>query len=246
MKKVFIEQNLTESIILDKETTHHVLNVLRFNTKEELLLGNALGESAFYKFVAMVKHESEWQLVSSIEKEVIEAPIILIASFLKGDKFEYVLQKTTELDVTEILALPTKNSVVKYDLKKLDKKEERWNKIIREAAQQSGRSNLAKYQSFANFKEINAYIDEKYPNSLKLVAYENEDDLHIKDLIRPNYEGEKLPVVIAIGPEGGFDLKEVENLAELGFKAVTLGKNILRAETAAISSVAMINYERSN
>lgn len=246
MKKVFINQELTDIIVLDKETTHHVLNVLRFNAKEDLWLGNTKAESAFYKFKEMQKKESVWQLVSSIEKEAIASPIVLIASFLKGDKFEYVLQKVTELDVTEIIGLPTKNSVAKYDAKKLDKKEDRWHKIIKEASQQSGRSTLAKYISLKDITAVNEYIAKEYPDALKLVAYENEDKLHIKDVIRPNYEKDNLPVVVFIGPEGGFDLSEIEQLTALNFKCVTLGNTILRAETAAIGAVAMINYERSN
>lgn len=245
MKKVFIETELTPIIDLNENDTHHILNVLRFNTNNELSVGNSKSETALYKFVKLEGKISKWTRISDVSINKLSSPIVLIQSFLKGDKFEYVLQKATELDIHEVIGVASKNIVAKYDEKRLIKKEERWNKIMREAAQQCGRSTLPNYVTVKNLVSLANYIDKLYPSAIKLVAYENEEKIHIKSILREYYHEANGPVVICIGPEGGFDISEIKFLNEHDFISVTLGNTILRAETAAISSVAMINYERS-
>lgn len=245
MKKVFIDEDLKTEITLDKANSHHVLNVLRHNTAKPLVLANNKEGWANYEYVQSLDNgTSIWRLVSEVYENKDNTPIIIVQSFLKGDKFEYVLQKCTELNVDFIIGISTKNTVVNYDAK-INKKTERWQKIIIEASQQAGRYKIPEYCNVSNLKQLFEYIEVNFEECLKLVAYEAEEENHLKGILRENYANDKpKPVLILIGPEGGFDHSEILLLNENGFKSVSLGNNILRAETAAIAVASIVNYER--
>lgn len=244
MKKVFVQIPLGDLVEINKEETHHVLRVLRHNKKDSLFIGNNCGEYGAYTFHNVTEEgTSMWKLDGSICKEEPKSPILLIQSYVKGEKMEWILQKCTELDVTGFLCLGTSTSVVKYDSKKLLQKGQRWEKIVQEAAQQCNRRDVPFMELKDNFNEIDAYLKEHFPNINRLVAYEREETLHLKDYFRKepfSNEG----VVICVGPEGGFSKEEIDNLENLSFTSVSLGSTILRAETAAMAAVTLLTYER--
>ena len=153
---------------------------------------------------------------------------------------EWVLQKATELNVDTIYLVSTTNCVAKYDDKKLEAKASRWEKIILEAAQQCGRNQLPTLVVGEPLLQVLDIESE----ALKLVAYENEDGHTIKNLLKTVHSDESITdILICIGPEGGYQEKEINAIIESGGKSVSLGNTILRAETAAIGSLAMIQYE---
>ena len=151
-----------------------------------------------------------------------------------------MLQKATELNVDTIYLVPTANCVAKYDEKKLQSKVNRWEKIMLEAAQQCGRNHLP---TLVVGETLLQALDIE-SEALKLVAYENEAGQTIKDVLKTLHSDKSVTdVLICIGPEGGYQEKEINAIIESGGKSVSLGNTILRAETAAIGSLSMIQYE---
>ena len=151
-----------------------------------------------------------------------------------------MLQKATELNVDTIYLVPTANCVAKYDKKKLQSKVNRWEKIMLEAAQQCGRNHLP---TLVVGETLLQALDIE-SEALKLVAYENEAGQTIKDVLKTLHSDKSVTdVLICIGPEGGYQEKEINAIIKYSGKSVSLGNTILRAETAAIGSLAMIQYE---
>ena len=167
--------------------------------------------------------------------------LTLYQSVLKAEKFEMVLQKGTELGVSAFVPFYCDRSVPKSGAKQGgEAKLERWRKIITEAAEQSGRSRLPALAEPADFRDACKRVE-----GLALVPWEEEEQTGLKQaLARSKAGGQSLDAVsILIGPEGGFTSEEVDLAREMGILPVTLGKRILRAETAGIAAVTAIMYE---
>ncbi len=243
MKKIFINISLEEHITLDEETTHHVFNVLRHDRVKPFTIGHELGGEALYEVVEIVDGLSHWKRVSPIQGKPIQPPVVLIQSYLKGDKFEWILQKGTELQVSAFFCLATTNSIPQYDNKKLIHKQTRWEKIIKEAAQQCNRQTLPTLVTAKSITEANAYLGSHFSHIAKVVAYENENGYSLKDYFQQN-PNHASGTALFIGPEGGFQEEEINLLEHLGFRVVSLGNTILRAETAAIAGISIITYEQ--
>lgn len=254
MKKIFLPEILQPHIILPKDTAHHVLNVLRHPLDKPFVIGDAAGKAGVYALELGNNQEVAARLMYLLPEAEERIPVVLLQSFLKGDKFEWILQKSTELNARGIMGFSSVNSVVKYSMDKLDAKEKRWRKILLEAAQQCGRKQIPFYQTIRDWEEVTKI----YENPLLLVACENEKDYTLKEILTKcifNEMGEKKEksensvleahdaAMIVIGPEGGLALKEVEELMSYGFVRVSLGETVLRAETAAIAALSMIQYE---
>ena len=165
-------------------------------------------------------------------------PVTLLQGIPKGDKMELIIQKNIELGVTAILPVMMERSVVRFkDDKDKDKKWERWNRIAMEASKQCGRLKVPQVHRPMTLKEALARLD---PGGLRLVPYENEQDLRLKAVLR----GQTVSSVsFLIGPEGGIAEAELTALRESGFTSVSLGKRILRTETAGFAVLSAIRYE---
>ena len=242
MKKIFIDAPLDTLITIPKDTTHHLLTVFRHKMEKPVLVGGNDGKSGVYQLLEVINGEAEARLIGDINDGVsAEVEIVLVQGFLKADKLEWVLQKTTELNVHSIYAVPMKNCVVQYKMDKLPQKVQRWEKIMKEASQQCGRSKLPEFMAEVTLADVLAR--EQAKGSLLLVAYENEHSLTLKAALE-QVEAEDLiqRVVIFIGPEGGLSNEELAQFETAGAQVVTLGPTILRAGTAAVSSVGMLQY----
>lgn len=169
------------------------------------------------------------------ENNELPNKVILIASLVKGEKMDLILQKATELGVSEIVLLETERTIVKI---KDDSKLERYRKILKEASEQSKRLVIPTLNKVISFNKLSS-VDA----DIKMIAYEEEKGSSISfnkilNSIKPNQS-----VAIIIGPEGGFSEKEVKLANELGYASVGLGKRILRAETAVFYTLSVIaNY----
>lgn len=240
MKKIFIPIPLDERIELPKDVTHHVLHVFRHNMEKPITVTGSDNRCGFYHITDEVDGIAQAKLIEYVLTDVSSYRTILVQSLLKGEKLEWVLQKATELNVDTIYLVSTANCVAKYDDKKLQSKVSRWEKIMLEAAQQCGRNQLPTLvvgETLSQVLTIEA-------DALKLVAYENEDGHTIKTALQSVHTNQTITdILICIGPEGGYQEKEINAIIESGGKLVSLGKTILRAETAAIGSLAMIQYE---
>lgn len=242
MKKIFIDATLDTMITIPKDTTHHLLTVFRHKMEKPVLVGGSDGRTGVYQIQDVVDGEAVAKLVGDIKDEsTSEVEVVLVQGFLKADKLEWVLQKTTELNVHSVYAVPMKNCVVQYKMDKLPQKVQRWEKIMKEAAQQCGRSKLPKFTADITLADV--LKREQANGSLLLVAYENEHSLTLKAALEQVESEEVIQrVVIFIGPEGGLSSAEMMQFEEARARVVTLGTTILRAETAAVGAVSMLQY----
>ena len=240
MKKIFIPTPLDETIELPKDVTHHVLHVFRHNMEKPITVTGSDNRCGTYQITEEVDGKAQAKLIEYVDANLASYRTILVQSLLKGEKLEWVLQKATELNVDTIYLVSTANCVAKYDEKKLQSKVNRWEKIMLEAAQQCGRNHLP---TLVVGETLLQALDIE-SDALKLVAYENEAGQTIKDVLKTLHSNKSVTdVLICIGPEGGYQEKEINAIIKYGGKSVSLGNTILRAETAAIGSLAMIQYE---
>ena len=169
----------------------------------------------------------------------LQNEITLYMGLPKGDKMELIIQKAVELGVSRIVPVSMKRSIVKLDAKKAKARVVRWQAIAQAAAKQSKRSIIPEVGEIESFSGA---LEEAETLDALLVPYENAMDIRFtKNAIREIRPGQSVGVLI--GPEGGFDMREVEACEKAGAKILTLGKRILRTETAAISMLSILMYE---
>jgi RNA methyltransferase, RsmE family len=223
MQQYFVNQTLSlkTTIELNQEQTHHITKVLRMKVHNQILLSDT--QSVFLAEILSLHPVISALCVEEVVCDSeFEKPIYLACALIKGDHWDMMLQKATELGVTEIIPVYTKHCVVKPN-DKIEKKVSRWQKIAIEAAEQSHRRTFPLIRDAISLKELSD-IDV----DLKLVAYEKEG------ILLQELDLRQKSVLIVIGPEGGFAKEEINLLENKGFITVSLGNRILRAETAAI------------
>lgn len=221
VEKKDISGNIIE--VRDKNDINHLKN--SFRIKEEDIIRAVDGESEYICKVQSV--EKKEIFLEIIEKKVAKEDEIEITagiSVIKNDKMELTIQKLTEIGVDKIIPLETKRTIVK-----LNEKKDKWDIISREAVKQCQRTKFLKIENLTKLKDINFFDYD-----LVIVPYECEEDKKLRNLF-DNLEIKPKKILYIIGPEGGFDIEEIEYLKTIEkTNIVTLGKNILRVETAAI------------
>ncbi len=182
------------------------------------------------------KDELSLKILSEInEKYESDLKITLFQSLVKSDKMDFIIQKAIEMGAYGIVPIETKRSIVKKkDIK--DKKRDRYRNIAKAAAMQSKREFIPNVSDAMKLDEAKEILDGF---DLVLIAYEDELDNSIKNYDIKN----KKNIAIVVGPEGGFDISEIDELKNFGYKSISLGKRILRAETAPIALLTMLYYE---
>lgn len=218
---------------------NHLKNVLRFKVGDSLLISS--GDNVdYYCHIEEISEEKIIAHIDSVDEEGRELPskVYLFQGLPKGDKLELIIQKMTELGVNAIVPVSMKRSVVKIDAKKADSKLKRWNAIAESAAKQSKRSIIPEIKSVCTFKEALKMAEQL---DVKLLPYECAEGMaKTKEIVKKLQPGES--VGIFIGPEGGFDLEELELAKASGFEEITLGKRILRTETAGLMLMSVLMY----
>ncbi len=243
MHKFFVDQKVSEDrITLSGYEQRHLKEVLRLKAGEKVQVTDRDGEAFICEILENRKEETSLAVLGPAEKETENrnVSITLIQGIPKGAKQELILQKGTELGIDAYLPFFASRSVVKPS-KNDRKKAERLRRIAHEAAKQSGRRKIPEVFDFQSFTEMVSGL-EQY--DAVLLAYENEEDRRLKAVLRelPQKE-DRLSLAVLIGPEGGFDAQEIEELKEKGAELFTFGERILRTETAGLAAVAQINYE---
>lgn len=225
----------TDSIQLTKDQNHHIKNVIRLKPNSKVRIIDSLEKC----YIGQVAYQEDVKITSLQlveDNSELKVKITLVSALIKKDKWDFLIQKASELGVYQIVGLNSSRCVVKLDEKK-EKKLERWNKITLEACEQARRTHHATVEDVIDFMEL-----EKVKSELNLIAYEDIDNVSymIKDLPK-----NITSVTIVIGPEGGFSEKEIKQAVKLGFKPFNLGKRILRSETAGMVAVNLIgnHYE---
>ena len=238
MHRFFVDYKVSSDqiVIDDKNDVNHIKRALRVTIGEKLEICDVESD----EYIVEVKSLDDVIICDVIEKSTVdrESPIQidLYQGLAKGSKMETIIQKSVELGIHTIYPLNTKRAIVKLDDKGEKKKVERWQKIADEAAKQSKRSHLPlveKVLSIKNFSSVSKQYD------LILVAYELESSRTLKQLLSNDYKR----IAVVIGPEGGFEVDEVDAMVKLGAHSISLGPRILRTETAGSTLVSILQYE---
>ena len=244
MPKFFIKSNQIQEnkITILGEDVKHITQVLRAKPQEKLTVCNEEnGLNYLVKIENITPSSVMCQIIDCMKPFVEPAVEVTIFQGLpKADKMEYIIQKNVELGVKEIIPVTMERCIVKLEEKKEDSKIKRWQKIAESAAKQSGRDYIPKVQMPITMQELSKKIKDF---NLVLLAYENEKQTTLKQELKKLNPLQELKIGVIIGPEGGITQKEVELLVSNGAKLITLGKRILRTETAAIMVMSNIIYE---
>ena len=245
MPKFFVnsEQINNNEIKIIGNDVNHIKNVLRLSINDKIKICDKDEHVNYNCRISNIDNEYVITQIIDEEKSNVEAktPIHVFQGLPKGDKLEFIIEKLTEIGVKELTAVAMKRSVVKLQEKDKQKKMVRWNKIAEVAAKQSGRDEILKINDIINYKNIFNYLKDY---DIVLLAYEKEEKLTLKKALSKLDKTKENKVAVLIGPEGGFDDIEIEQAKQNSLvNIVTLGKRILRTETAPLVISSNILYE---
>lgn len=222
---------------------NHIKNVLRMKIDEEVLVSDGFENDYYCKIYSVYDDEIKLKIIKKEKaKTELSSKFVLFQGLPKSDKMEMIVQKAVELGVFEIVPVQTKRAIVKLDEKKEKAKIARWQSISNSAAKQCQRNVIPIIKPVMTFNQALTYAKEL---DINIIPYENFKDIKSTRKTIDNIK-EGMSVGIFIGPEGGFDQEEVKKAFEYDVKPISLGRRILRTETAglAILSILMFNLEK--
>lgn len=233
------EQVKEDAIIIEGTDVNHIKNVLRMKQGEHLHISDGNNQTYLCEIVDMEAEKVTASILETLDKNTeLPSKLYLFQGLPKSDKMELIVQKAVELGVYEIIPVATKRAVVKLDDKKALKKVERWNSISESAAKQSGRAYVPSVHEVLSYKEALRYAEQL---DVVLIPYELAEGMDAtRKSIASIIPGQS--VGIFIGPEGGFEVEEIETAVSKGVKPITLGKRILRTETAGLTTLSILMY----
>lgn len=233
MQRYFTKEKQENYLILEESDIHHIKNVMRNK------VGNKI-ECIYDKELYICEIEDltspKVKIIEKKEEKVSNMPEVCIAvALVKEQKMDLILQKLTELGISKIIPVSMERSIVKLDDKKFEKKKERWEKICKEAAEQSKRNDIPEITNIHTVKEL---ANIEYKNKF-ICSTRNP-----KNLVNNYLQDQEAcaTMIFVIGPEGGISPKEEDLLIEFGYTPVTFGPQIMRVETAAIYIASVINF----
>ena len=237
MHNFFVNENQKQNncYFINGTDFNHIKNVLRMNIGDTFLVS----ENGISSLCEIESFESDTVIAKILEENYnntnLPIKIYLFQGLPKGDKMELIIQKCVELGVHEIVPVQMSRSVVKIEEKKKKSKRVRWQAISESAAKQSKCNKIPEISEILTYKQA---LEKAKDLDLLLVPYESKNGMEdTKNALNEIKNG--MSVGILIGPEGGFDENEIAQAFEMGGKVISLGKRILRTETAAITSVSM-------
>lgn len=241
MHRFFVEPSQIgeKEIVITGPDVNHIRNVLRMRAGEELLAAD--GQGSEYRCILRELQDSEIRaeicrkLSGSAE---LSSRITLFQGLPKSDKMDLIIQKCVELGVFRIVPVTTKRTVVKLDAKKEESRRKRWTAVSESAAKQSGSGIIPEISGVRGFKEA---VEEAGELDVCLIPYEKAENMaRTREILSGIPAGASIGVFI--GPEGGFEEEEVREAMEAGARPITLGRRILRTETAGMAVLAMLGY----
>lgn len=249
MYHFFVEpsQISDKSVIITGEDVNHIKNVIRLKVGDEISISNGIDGRDYRCGIASMTDTEILCELRFIKEDGVELPskVYLFQGLPKGDKMELIIQKLVELGVFEIIPVAMKRCVVKLDDKKAKSKIVRWQSISEAAAKQSKRGVVPQIHDVMSFQTALEYAQTM---DVKLVPYEMEETLDgasgmagTKKIIEGLKPGQS--VAVFIGPEGGFEESEIQAAIDAGMKPITLGKRILRTETAGMTVMSWLMYQ---
>ena len=237
-KEKITDKNGEKYILIDGEDAHHISRSLRMAAGEKIEVSDKAGTVYSCQLEKFTDKDVFARVLSSeVSQSEPKTKITLYQALPKSDKMEIIIQKTVECGVFEIVPFRSEFSVVKLDNKDGEKKRERWQKIAEGAAKQSGRGIIPTVLAPLDFKSA---IDRAKNSELVIFCNEREIKNTLKDVLK---DTKATDISVIIGSEGGFSEKEAEYIKEKGASSVTLGKRILRCETAPTFVLGIISYE---
>lgn len=243
MRRLFVDTPLTETIVITGQDAHHIGYSLRAKAGDRLTVVDTNGEVAAMEIISFTVDTVTLKLIERFEADT-ESPIELnLAMCLpKADKMDFIVQKATELGVSSIQPVKSVNCVVRYDEKKSEMRREKWQRVAAEAAKQCGRTVIPQVEAIMGLDD---WLDnvKKDENLIAIMCYEAEDNLTIGKFLS---EVQGMRYAVLIGPEGGFSLSEVEKAKNAGVACVTLGSRILKAETAAVATMTIVQHTKGD
>ena len=233
MQRYFVSTKEENYLILESSDIHHIKNVMRNKVGDKI---ECIYNKNLYICEIEDLNDTKVKIIEEHEyKNKSLYDVTIAVALVKEQKMDLILQKLTELGISKIIPVSMERSIVKLDDKKFIKKKERWEKICKEAAEQSKRNTIPEITNIHTIKQLNNLeYDKKFICSTK-----------IKENLVNNYlqtKGYCATMIFVIGPEGGIAPKEEDLLESFGYIPVTLGNNIMRVETAAIYIASIINF----
>ena len=231
--------NINESLFMDNPSSHHALRVMRVKINDQIILFNGDGSDYQGKVINLKKNQIEVLIIS---KKVINheshLKITLLQALTSNDKMDWIIQKATELGISEIQPVICDRSIIKIKDNKTEKKLLRWRQISISACEQCGRAKIPHIhppQDLSNYLEKNKIFKKNLKIILSPDAKKNLNDIE--------FMSTKQEISVLIGPEGDFTKKELELAIKKGFLSVKIGPRILRTETAPISILSILQYK---
>jgi 16S rRNA (uracil1498-N3)-methyltransferase len=231
MQRYFAIDKKEDLLILNADDHHHIFNVMRLTKTDKI---EVVYDGFLYCCNAEIIDSVGFQYISSRKLVDNSYNLTFLLATSKSDKLELVIQKVTEICAASYIVYNSKRSVSIWTKDKFENKKNRFSKIIKEACEQSKQHTIPTINFVNNLNEI---CFQNY--DLKLIAYEKENE---KNLIKNSLLKNAKNILVVIGPEGGFDEKEVDDFINKGFISVSLGNSILRCETAPIYTASIISY----
>ena len=235
MQRYFVKNIQEDKVILGTEDSYHIKRVMRMKIGDKIEI--VYQEKVYLGQIEALDDQVQAKLIEELasSKQHIR-PITLAQALVKEQKMDYFLQKATELGVTEIIPFCAERSIVKAD-KQDEKRKIRWEKIVKEASEQSKRTDLVKIHSILSLRELSQL--DNY--DVKIICSVSEKEKNLKKLLSniPN----SATMLFVIGPEGGLSDQEEQTLMDSGFQRVSLGDTVLRTETAGLFIMSAVRYQ---
>jgi len=243
MPRLFVFEKLAigDEIVIAGEEAHHIIRVLRLGPGHSVSIsdGKSVESLGVISDIDIRDTKIKIRILDQNKSKETKPFITLLQALPKGEKFDWIIQKSTELGVSKIIPVITQRTIVNILPSKLERRMERWNKIAIEAAKQSLRMDIPQIGELSTF---DASLREVEKHRLSIIPWEQEKELSIRKALK-SIDGTVTKVAVFIGPEGGFSPEEVKKAKEMGAVSVSLGPRILRTETAAIAVCSILMYE---
>ena len=241
MHRFFVPQLYNEEMYIEGVDARHISKVLRMQPGDKLQIVSDDGVSAMAEITAIASERVSVRCLEKLaESHEPQVRLVLAQGLAKGEKMDFIIQKAVEMGAYSVIPVAMEHSVVRLDGAKAAKKVERWQKIAESAAKQSKRDIIPQVQPVQSMAEMLASGDCE----TKIIAYECEDRLSLKAALKAaEAAGGIKELLLIIGPEGGISEGELELARQAGAVPVSLGRRILRAETAGLVAISAIFYE---
>ncbi|MBQ3434330.1 MAG: 16S rRNA (uracil(1498)-N(3))-methyltransferase [Selenomonadaceae bacterium] len=238
MKRIFLEK-ITDELTISGADANHLARSLRARRGDKITAVDGAGNCAVLELIDFDKETIKARRVSTLQQVLAERKIILADCLPKQNRFDNIIEKATELGVDKIEPLISERTIARPSALRAQSKLERWRRIAKEAAEQCARDTIPK---IGEIRPLDDWLKNLPPldDTLLLFCWELEQETTVREVLRSNIDKN---IIVLIGSEGGFTEREVNAIKTAGGISVTLGKRILKTDTAAISVLAMINYE---